>query len=932
MDLLPPTMRLLSALIAALLVAPAVAAQSALVGRVLDDATGEPLPGANVFAVRLAADSAQTGAAADLDGAFRLTLAPGPWRLRVSFVGYATDVREVVARGAAVDLGAIRLAPATLGEVAVGAVRERVTLRGDTTAFNADAFPVRPDASAEDIVARLPGVVVQDGQVQAQGETVRRVLVDGEEFFGDPATALRNLPADVVREIQVFDQPGEQARFTGFDDGSAETTINIVTRSGLPTTPVGRVYGGGGTDSRYAAGLTAHRFDGAQRLSVIAQANNINQQNFAAEDLAGVVAEGGGGRGGRGGGRGGPGGGRGGDAGTYLVGEQGGLARTAAAGLNYADRWGDPRGRNLRLSGSYFASRIATDTDARLDRAYALADGLDYTESAVRDAVTVNHRFSGRAEAALSGRTQLVLTPRLSLQLADATGASTALSRLGSGAVVGQTALDEATDRSGLAASAELVLRHRLARPGRTVSLRLSADASSRASDADQRLSAFGPDTTDVEQRRTDGASASRSYAAELTATESLSERLQLQLEVEPSLTTATSDQDATLVDAAGAAVPDPLRTTASEQRVGALQSGAQLRWTGERLRASAGLDLRHERLAFDQGGALAFDVDRATTALLPSASLRYSLSERTRVDVRYRASTRPPSVSDLRAVPDDANPLLVTVGNPDLRTAREQRLDVRLRATAPTAGAVAFGGLQLSTTRDYVARAVTIAGADTLVVDGVALAPGAQLSRAVNLDGYRRARLFGSVGRPIAPLRLNANVTGGVTHTRTPTLTDGAEGFASSLTADARVFASTSASPRLDASLGYGMSWTRQTSPRLAAPEVSARHHATAAVTWTPPGGAVLASDLTLTAYAGGARVPTAALWNVSAGYRVADRAELRLGVYDLLEQGAAVRQSITETYVETLETQALGRHALLTLSYRLSPPATAAAPTRRR
>ena len=96
--------------------------------------------------------------------------------------------------------------------------------------------------------------------------------------------------------------------------------FNIVTRSGLPTTPVGRVYGGGGTDSRYAAGATAHRFNGAQRLSVIAQANNINQQNFAAEDLAGVVAEGGGGRGGRGGspGGGGPGGsGRpgGGDAG-----------------------------------------------------------------------------------------------------------------------------------------------------------------------------------------------------------------------------------------------------------------------------------------------------------------------------------------------------------------------------------------------------------------------------------------------------------------------------------------------------------------------------------------------------------------------------------------------------------------------------------------
>src|SRR5690606_2917827 len=281
-------------------------------------------------------------------------------------------------RGEAVDLGRIALADdvVALDEAVVEAVQERVILRGDTTAYNAAAFQVNPDANAEDLVAKLPGVVVQDGEVQAEGEAVRRVLVDGEEFFGDdPTAALRNLPAEIIQEIQVFDRQSDQARFTGFDDGNEEKTINVVTRADRRNGQFGRVHGGAGLDGRYNAGAAVNVFDGSRRITLLGLSNNVNQQNFASEDLAGVLGGSGGRRGGRGGRGGGArgagprgGGGDGVDPRSYLVGERGGLNTTHALGVNYTDRLGD----RVRLNGSYFLNHTGNDTESSLDRTYFL--------------------------------------------------------------------------------------------------------------------------------------------------------------------------------------------------------------------------------------------------------------------------------------------------------------------------------------------------------------------------------------------------------------------------------------------------------------------------------------------------------------------------------------------------------------------------------
>lgn len=926
---------LLLPLAALLTAAPALAQSLATVtGRVLD-AEATPLPAATVLATRLDADSLQTGVSTDVEGRFSLTLAPGSYRLRLSFVGYQTDVREVAVGTEPVALGDVVLAIGELGEVEVDAVRQRVEVRGDTTVFNADAYAVNPDANVEDLIGKMPGVVVQDGEVQAQGQTVRRVLVDGEEFFGsDPTAALRNLPADVVQEIQVFDRQSEQSRFTGFDDGNAEVTINVVTRPDRRNGQFGRLFAGGGgntADARYSTGAAVHAFDGTRRISVIGIANNVNEQNFAAEDLVGVLDSGGGSGGrrrrGGGGGRRGGGGPGGADAGTYLVAEQPGVTTTTALGLNVTDRLGE----RLRVQGSYFLNRTGNLTDAFGSRDYTVGEGLLYTEANDAESANWNHRLSGRIEATLSDATQLTLSPRLSLQTNDAASLLTGRSVVES-ALTGLTQNAYASSAGGYTSSLDLSLRHRLGAAGRTISLGLRGGLDGRSSDVDQDVLtlAYGgddlADTTSAYQRQIGSGDRSRSLSASVRYTEPLGERAQLQLRYDPSLSTSADDADAFRLDPTTGlyTVVDSTFTSDADQRVMTQRGGLDVTYRTERLRLAAGLDAEVERLDYEQSGGRAFAVDRTTTSLLPSASARVELTDDTDLDLRYRSRTRTPGVTQLRDVVDDTNALLVTAGNPDLETAREHTLDLRFRSTQPTAGSVLFGSLQLAVTDDYVGQAVVVAEGAPVAVRGVTLDPGAQLTYPVNLDGYLRARAFGTVGRPVSFLKSNANATFGATYTRQPSLYNDVLNRADALALDGRLFLGTSFSERFDGSLSYGLSWTGvSNSTRTSADDTYLRHRAQASLTWLPSGGLTLSSDLNLSAYTGldAGTVPTTAVWNAGVGYKflAGDLAEVRLSVNDILNRNATIGQQVTDTYIETTQSQALGRYVMLGVSYQL-------------
>ena len=386
-------------------------------GQVIDGAANAPMIGANVL-IKTVTDSLLRGTVTGADGRFELARPFIPEvKLEIPFLGYKT-ITKIHSMREPVELGELILLEDTkvLGEVLVQGVSVVGEQKGDTTSFNANAFKTQTNAQAKDLIRKMPGITFQGGQIQAQGEQVQKILVDGREFFGsDPNIALRNLPADAIDRVEVLDQRSDQSRLTGFDDGSYTKTINIILRSDRKNGSFGRMYAGYGDDDRYAAGGSVNFFKEDQRISILGLFNNINQQNFSSQDLAGLSANSSSG-GGRGPGGRGFGGGQWGGGGNnnFLVGNAGGIVTTNAMGLNYSDKWG----KKVNVTGSYFFNNTANSLRQITNRETVVNENLRqfYEENLINTVKNNNHRANARIEADLNAKNSIILTPSLSFQ------------------------------------------------------------------------------------------------------------------------------------------------------------------------------------------------------------------------------------------------------------------------------------------------------------------------------------------------------------------------------------------------------------------------------------------------------------------------------------------------------------------------------------
>jgi hypothetical protein len=218
-------------------------------GKLLDLVDNKPLAGASLTLTSLKDSTQIKYGLADSTGSFVFQDLPiDSFFFKVSFTGYE-PYRQIVATNDStpvVNLATLFIPKSTvqLNDVTVTARTPPTQQKGDTIQYNASQFKVNPDATVEDLVKKAPGITVdRDGTVTAQGEQVRKVTIDGRDFFGDDASAaLRNLPADVVDKIQVFDRLSDQAQLTGVDDGNSQRAINIVTRAGMRNGQFGRVF------------------------------------------------------------------------------------------------------------------------------------------------------------------------------------------------------------------------------------------------------------------------------------------------------------------------------------------------------------------------------------------------------------------------------------------------------------------------------------------------------------------------------------------------------------------------------------------------------------------------------------------------------------------------------------------------------------------
>lgn len=896
----------------------AFAQQASVTGRIVNAQDSTAVPYASVF-LRHIQDSARTyGTITSADGRFKIEeVKYGRYVVRVSSVGYAALTDTVRINKSEFSTGIYRLETliTQLNTVKVETQMIRVVQKEDTTEFQAGSYQTHPDATAEDLVKKMPGFTTDGTTLKIHGEEVKKVLVDGKQFFGDdPNATLKNLPAEVVEKIQVFDKGSDQAQFTGFRDGDEEKALNIITKNGKNAGTFGKVYGGYGSDSRYSAGLVFNQFDEKRRISVLGMTNNINQQNFSISDIMSVMSNSGSRQGDM------PGPGSGGPA--FFSGQQAGNTHTHALGINYIDEFG----KKVTFNGSYFMNISDNTNHSGSTRNYFTEDQLMYTQ--INDGTTrnLNHRLNARVEYKADSSNTFILSPRITLQQYLSQSDIMSSSAISPEKLfLSSTSSAEEASSIGYNLQNDLQWQHRFQKKGRTLSLNFSTQYNHRDRDGVYESSSLFDDSTSVSvllhQNNTSFSNA-LTLGGNITYTEPLGDKVQLLVSYRPTRSVTTSDKSTWNLDQQGEYINlDSTLSNAYQNIYESHQAGTGLRYNSGKLQMNAGLDVQQIYLNGKQSFPGTSELAVPFLKILPNAMMNYKFSKSKNLRISYRTSSRTPGYTQLQEVLDVSNPLLVKSGNMNLEPSYEQNLMMRLGLSDQEKARSFFIFLMANKTDRYISNITRLITQDTLI-QGYTLRKGSQLITPVNLDDYYTMRAFSVYSFPLKAIQSNLNLNAGYNYSHTPAILDGNLKYADAHTLQGGIYLSSNISSSFDFTLGYNGSVYRVINNGTSGTNSQYFSHNTSVkLNYLVRDRIVINSDLTQVTYTGlGEEYDRRYyLWNAYIGYKFLKNKslELKASVYDILKQQQSISRSITESYTEDSETDILQRYLMVSLTY---------------
>ena len=901
----------------------------------LQDAA-EKTPISNITVQLSSSDSSMTSltTVSDARGEFIFDqVAAGDYTLTATSVGYETFVKVISVVEGPNNLGIVEVSKGakTLATVVISGEAPPVKQKNDTLEYAASQYKVNPDATSEDLIKKMPGVTVdKSGTVTAQGETVKKVTVDGRDFFGNDATAtLRNLPAEVIDKIQVFDKLSDQAQLTGFDDGNTTKSINIVTKKDMRNGNFGRIFAGYGTDDRYSAGGNVSFFNNARRISLVGLFNNVNQQNFSSQDLLGVTSSGNRGGGGR---RGGGGGGnfRGGGSDNFTVGQQNGIAKTNAAGINYSDAWG----KNIDVSGSYFFNNSNTSNNQTLNQQNIITQDSSnyYDENTVSNNQNYNNRVNFRLNYKIDSNNSILVTSNLGFQKNNSVNFVNGANYLDENKqnIISQTNSDLNSDSHGNNLNTTVLFRHSFAKKGRSISLGITNSASDKI--GENYLTAvntyYKSNTiiTDSLQQLSNQQNHNNRYSFNLVYTEPVGKKGQLQINYNPSFSKNTADQETFYYDN-GTSKYSSLDTSLSnkfDNTYNTQNTGITYRHGDRDNMIAAGISYQYSELKSDQVFPQVSHIDNSYSNLLGNVFSRFKLSSKSNLRVIYRGSVSPPSVTQLQNVINNSNQFFYTTGNPDLQQQYTNNLITRYNYTNTVKGQSFFANIFLQSINNYVANATYTASKDSALSNTVTLYKGSQISKPINLNGYISARSFFTFGLPLKFIKSNLNWNAGFGYAKLPGLLNNVTNISNSYNYNLGAVLSSNISEYVDFNLSYAANINNvKNSIQPALNNNYFTQSAGFSANLLTKKGLFFNNDLTNEYYKGlsGGYNTNYWLWNIAIGQKFLKNqaGELKLSVFDLLKQNRSISRNVTESYIQDVQNQVLQQYFMLTFTYKL-------------
>jgi hypothetical protein len=649
------------------------AGRGTIKGKLIDDATKEAIQEANIRILNQKDSTYVTGIASERNGTFSIPIRNGNYIVHISYIGYSDMFKDVSINNsnATANLGTLSLHEdgVLLSDALITAKALEVVVRGDTVEYNADSYKVSESAVIEDLLKKMPGVEIDaDGKITVNGQEIKKILVDGKEFFSDdPKVASKNLPAKMVDKLQVLERRTDMSLMTGFDDGDEEMVINLTVKPGMKEGVFGNAFAGYGSQDRYEANAMVNYMRDKDQLTFLGGLNNTNNAGFS--DLASAMFGSGGGGGRRGG-----------------WGGSSGITKSANAGLNFSKEFNE----KLTLGGNVRYGDTDTDNTSSVYTQNLLSSGNTFErENNKSNNYSQNINMDFRLEWEPDSMTKFIFRPNASFYNNNRSEISDFSTVRAEGDTINHGDSEYYSKGTGKTIGGTLEGSRKLGSTGRVLSFSIGGGINDSENNAENLSNTFystrPEDIIDQRIKNTNDGKNLRFYASYV---EPLGNRNFLQLAYNYRYNRSESDKDTRTRDGVGGEYTILDTTYSKRLKNDFYNQNVELnfRATRDKYNYMVGVSMQPSKSESKiyKGETLEESVSQNIINFAPMAQFNYMWTRQKNLRLNYYGRTNQPSVTQLSSVKDFSNPLNISYGNPDLKPAFNHSMRVRYRNFNP--------------------------------------------------------------------------------------------------------------------------------------------------------------------------------------------------------------------------------------------------------
>ena len=915
-----------------------------LSGRAIDSNDKSGLAGATVKLLKANKDSTLVkGVSTDEEGYFKLTdVGQGKYIVSINYIGYKNCNKNITVTKNSGNIKledmALEASSIMLKEAVVTGVKTEIVVKEDTVEYNADSYKTQPNAVVEDLLKRLPGVEVDsDGKITANGKEIKKILIDGKDFFADDTkVGTKNIPVNIVDKVQGVDRKSDLARLTGVDDGEDETVINLSVKKGMNNGWFGNVSAGYGTDDRYEANFMINRFSDGDQFTILGGGNNTNNMRFTNGSASRFSRFGGG----------------------------GGINTNQNIGFNF--NVGSKDSEKFRAGGNVMYSHNDQKSTNRNNRQYLFTDSTSFSDSRTinrNESHNVNGRF--RIKWEIDSFNTFEFRPNFSFNFNEASKIDSTRTLDGNMRDVNYSFNNDKSDGKSYEFAGQLVYNHKFrSHPGRSFSIQMRysmSDVNEDGNSLSQNRYYLFDDSLEIINQIDENHRWNNQVNGRITWTEPIGDiKNALFLDIAYRANYRWNNADKLVYDVpysrsidymndllSNSSVRNYIRNTytsyalsnpvlleqlvADELAMGnpVLNEDDSNRFRNDFFTQTIELGIRKVSSTLNANFGISLNPSMSRSENLinteksiptrwvwnfaPYARVRFKMSKTRSLQLNYRASTSQPSMNQLQPVADKSNPLRIVQGNPDLKPSFTQRLNARYNDFNQEAQRSIMAMISAQYTLNSIIS-MTDFNNET----------GGQITTYGNVNGVWNVFAMGMISVPLRNKHFYYS-----THLNTRySSTVGYNNKTFNRSGNFSVNVSPGMTYRTDVvELQLRPNYNLQTTHNTVNTKNDLTVHRYGG--WfngniTLPFGLSFNTDLNFSAskgYTDGYNTEQW-LWNASVSYEFLKgrQASITARVYDILGQRKSISRSVTANYIQDSESNSLTRYAMFTFAYKFN------------